>query len=181
MNTTAILGSWRFSNVTLFRRFHLNPIRDPFQIPLADGDSCPEFGQWQRLQASGVVVDFRRIRRIGSGFGALVEYEFDLSRINETSGLKRGPISTKVYQGVDDGCRIVVKSVCRLNDIESERFQQEIENLVNLRYPCIVCPIGFVLPSQSQSQLWGSEIVRLYYWGGSLSEVISVSPEWWTV
>jgi serine/threonine protein kinase len=28
--------------------------------------------------------------------------------------------------------------------------------------------------------LWGFEIVRLYCWGGSLSEVVSVSPEWWT-
>jgi serine/threonine protein kinase len=27
--------------------------------------------------------------------------------------------------------------------------------------------------------LWGFEIVRLYCWGGSLSEIISISPEWW--
>jgi serine/threonine protein kinase len=80
---------------------------------------------------------------------------------------------------VDDGFQIVVKSICLLKNIESEQFQQQIEKLVNLRHPCIVCPIGFVLPSQSQSQLWGFEIVRLYYWGGSLSEVILISPEWW--
>jgi hypothetical protein len=46
-------------------------VDDSFQISLADGNSCPEFGQWQRLRASDVVVDFRRIRRIGSGIGAL--------------------------------------------------------------------------------------------------------------
>jgi hypothetical protein len=100
-----------------------NAVDDPFQISLIDADSCPEFGQWQRLRASGVVVDFRRIRRIGLGLGALAEYEFDLSRFNETSVLKQGPISTKFYQGVDDGFRIVMKSISLLNDIESERFQ----------------------------------------------------------
>jgi hypothetical protein len=68
---------------------------------------------------------------------------------------------------VDDGFRIVATSMCPLKDIESERLQREIENLVNLRHPWIVCAIGFVLPSQSQSQsqLWGFEIIRLYCWG----------------
>jgi hypothetical protein len=47
------------------------------------------------LRASGVVVDFRPIIRIGSGLGALAEYEFDLSRFSETSVLKQGPISTQ--------------------------------------------------------------------------------------
>jgi hypothetical protein len=28
--------------------------------------------------------------------------------------------------------------------------------------------------------LWEFEIVGLYCWGGSLSEIISISPEWWT-
>jgi tRNA A-37 threonylcarbamoyl transferase component Bud32 len=132
------------------------------------------------LRASGAVVDFRRICRIDSGLLVLAKYEFDLSRFNETSILKQGSISTKIYQRVDDGFRIIVKSLCLLKNIESERLQQEIENLMNLRHSCIVCPIGFFLPSQSQSQLWGFEIVSLYYWGGSLSEAISVSPELWT-
>jgi hypothetical protein len=38
-----------------------NAVDDPFQISLADADSCPESGQWQRLRTSGLVVDFRRI------------------------------------------------------------------------------------------------------------------------
>jgi hypothetical protein len=43
--------------------------------------------------------------------------------------------------------------------------------------------MDFLLPSQSQSQsqFWGFNIVGLYCWGGSLSEIISVSPEWWTL
>jgi hypothetical protein len=47
--------------------FASDAIDDPSQISLADADSWPEFGQWQQLRASDVVVDFRRIRRIGSG------------------------------------------------------------------------------------------------------------------
>jgi hypothetical protein len=97
-----------------------NAVDNPCQISLAGGDSCPEFGQWHRLLASGVVVDFRRIRRITSDLGTLAEYEFDLSRFNETSVLKQGPILTKIYQGVDDGFRIVVKSICLLKNIEGE-------------------------------------------------------------
>jgi hypothetical protein len=72
------------------------------------------------LRASGIVVDFRRVRRIGSGLGALAEYEFDLSKVNETSVLKQGSISTKIYQRVGDGFRIVMKSICLLKNIESE-------------------------------------------------------------
>jgi hypothetical protein len=104
---------------------------------------------------------------------------FDLSTFNEISVLKQGSISTKIYQRVNNGFRIVMKSLCLLKHIESERFQQEIENLVNLRHLFIVCPIGFVLPSQSQSQsqLWGFEIIGLYCCGDFLSEIISVSPE----
>jgi hypothetical protein len=78
------------------------------------------------LRASGVVV-FRRISRIGLGLGALAEYEFDLSRFKETSILKPGLISTKIYQRVDDGFRIVVKSICLLKNIGSERLQQKLK------------------------------------------------------
>jgi hypothetical protein len=117
------------------------------------------------------LFNFRRIRRIGSGLGALAEDEFDPSRFNETSVLKQDPVSTRIYRGVDDGFRIIMKSIYLLKDIDIERLQQEIDNLVNLRYAYIVYLIGFVHPSQSQSQLWGFEIVRLYCWGGSLSEV----------
>jgi hypothetical protein len=66
------------------------------------------------LWASGVIVDFPRIRRTGPGIGALAEYDFDLSRFHETSILKQGPISMKIYQEVDDGFRIIVKSLCLL-------------------------------------------------------------------
>jgi serine/threonine protein kinase len=47
---------------------------------------------------------------------------------------------------------------------------------MNLRHPCISGTIGVV----HQSPLRNLEIVRKYSVGGSLSEVISTSPEWWT-
>jgi hypothetical protein len=110
----------RFVLPSTFLFIASNADDDSFQISHAVGDSCPEFCQWQRLQASGIVVDFRRIRRIGSGLGTMAEYEFDFSRFNETSVLKQGSISTTIYQQVDDGFQIVVKSLCLLKDIESE-------------------------------------------------------------
>jgi hypothetical protein len=107
-----------------------------------------------------LVVDFRRIRRVSSGLGPLTE--FDLSTFNEESVLKQGPISTKIYKRLGDQFRIVMKSICLLRDMESEQLQKAMETLMNLRHRCIPCLIGFVLPSQSQSQWRGFEIGRLY-------------------
>jgi hypothetical protein len=90
------------------------------QIAMADCDSCPDFNKWQRLRASGIVVDFRRIRRIGSGLGLFSIYVFDLSRFNEESVLNEsGSISTKLDRRCDVGSRIVVKSICLFKSIES--------------------------------------------------------------
>jgi serine/threonine protein kinase len=122
------------------------------------------------LQASGIVIDFRRIRRISLGLGPLSEYEFDLSRFSEESVLNTsGSISTKTYRGCDDGFQIVVKSIGRFKSVESSQIEREMENLVNLRHPCIAGPMGFVLPFQAQAQP-----------GDSLSKVLSVSSEWRT-
>jgi serine/threonine protein kinase len=54
------------------------------------------------------------------------------------------------------------------------RFQHN--SIVNSWHPCIAAPIGF----DYSSQLGVLKIVRLYAGGGSLSDVASVSPEWWT-
>jgi serine/threonine protein kinase len=55
-------------------------------------------------------------------------------------------------------------------------LESSIENLMNLRHRCISGTIGYIL----QSPLQNLEIVRMYSVGGSLSEVISAPPEWWT-
>jgi hypothetical protein len=47
---------------------------------------------------------------------------------------------------------------------------------MNLRHPCISSTIGIVFPSPLQKL----QIIRQHLGRGSLSEVISTSPEWWT-
>jgi serine/threonine protein kinase len=63
-------------------------------------------------------------------------------------------------------------SVC----IDLARLESKIENLMNLRHPCILGIIGVIFPSPLQKL----QIIRQYSVGNSLSEVISTSPEWWT-
>jgi serine/threonine protein kinase len=58
-------------------------------------------------------------------------------------------------------------------------MENEIQNLINLRHPCIASPIGFVLPIESGS-LQELKIVRLYSEHCSLAEVLVVRPVWWT-
>jgi hypothetical protein len=70
---------------------------NPFQISFSDQDFRPEFDQWRRLRASGVIVDLRRIRIIGSGF-RLAEYQFDFSEFSEESALKQGTMQTKIFK-----------------------------------------------------------------------------------
>jgi serine/threonine protein kinase len=52
----------------------------------------------------------------------------------------------------------------------------EIEILMNLRHPWIADVIGFLHPLPFLR--W--QIVRMHAGRGSLSEVISASPRWWT-
>jgi serine/threonine protein kinase len=63
-------------------------------------------------------------------------------------------------------------SVC----VDTAHVERKIENLMNLRHPCISRTIGVVLLSPLQEL----QIVGQYLGGGSLSEVISAKPEWWT-
>jgi serine/threonine protein kinase len=83
---------------------------------------------------------------------------------------------TQNYQECDDQFEIIVKSMNVSVCIDIAHLESKIENLMNLRHPCISCTIGVVLPSP----LHELQIVRQYLGGGSLSDVISASPEWWT-
>jgi serine/threonine protein kinase len=64
-------------------------------------------------------------------------------------------------------------------NVSESEIVNEIENLINLRHPCIAAPIGFIfrITSGSRREL---NIVRMYLEGCSLSEVVSVNPKWWT-
>jgi serine/threonine protein kinase len=85
-------------------------------------------------------------------------------------------ILTRKHHGCDNGIAIIVKSIKISVKVEIAQVERRIENLMNLRHRCISGTIGVIL----QSPLQNLEIVRMYSVGGSLSEVISASPEWWT-
>jgi serine/threonine protein kinase len=50
---------------------------------------------------------------------------------------------------------------------------------MNLRHPCIATPIGFLIPGES-SISHELKIVQLFSKNGSLAEVLSNNPVWWT-
>jgi serine/threonine protein kinase len=76
---------------------------------------------------------------------------------------------------VDDGLEIVVKEF-DVSHFEAGEVEMEIEHLSNLRHPLILSPIGFVL-SEGGKKL---KIGRLHAAGGSLANVVSSKPAWWT-
>jgi serine/threonine protein kinase len=83
---------------------------------------------------------------------------------------------TRKYQGSQNGIEIIVKSIKLSACVDITHLERRIENMMNLRHRCISGPIGVVLSSPLQTL----EVVRMYSSGGSLSEVISTSPKWWT-
>jgi serine/threonine protein kinase len=83
---------------------------------------------------------------------------------------------TQKYEGCNDGFEIIVKSMNISVCDNNAHLETKIENLMNLRHPCISSTIGVVVRSPLQEL----RIIRPYSSGGSLSEVISASPEWWT-
>jgi serine/threonine protein kinase len=72
-----------------------------------------------------------------------------------------------------------MKSKPLSENVEESQIAKEIENLINLRHPCIAAPIGFVFPIETGNR-HELNIVRMYLEGCSLLEVVSVNPIWWT-
>jgi serine/threonine protein kinase len=128
----------------------------------------------------GIVVDFRRLLSFNSGLPDLTTYSIDLSEFEERTVLNEwNEILSETYERLADGCLIVVKSIKVSNCLESRKIEKELENVMNLSHPCIASPIGFVFPAKSSS-LQELKIARLSFEGGSLAEILSVSPDWWT-
>jgi serine/threonine protein kinase len=125
----------------------------------------------------GIQVDFRRIRRIDSGIPSRSDCLFNLFGFHEGSQLSANErFLTQKYQECDNGFEIIVKSMNVSISDDITRLDRIIENLMNLRHPCISSMIGVVLPSRLQEL----QSVRQYSSRGSLSAVMSTSPEWWT-
>jgi hypothetical protein len=150
------------------------------QIKFVDGNSCHEFDQWMDQKRSGIALDFRRIERVGSGLRCLREYVVNLSEFEKRSMISESyEIGKEIYNRIEDDIFIFVKSIPHLESLEHSRIEKELENLINLRHPCIAAPIGFVVRIESGS--WEElKIVRMYLEGSSLSEILSVDPMWWT-
>jgi hypothetical protein len=93
-----------------------------------DQHSCPEFDRWQRLRASGIAIDFRRIRRAGSDLSSLSDRLFDLSAFNEGSLLSEsGRVSTHQYHRCDNNFPIVVKSISLSAGSDNDHLERNIE------------------------------------------------------
>jgi serine/threonine protein kinase len=150
------------------------------QACLVDGDCCPEFDRWLKLQRLNVRIDFRRIARVGSGLRCLRDCVVNLSGFEEGSMIDESErVGKAIYHRIEDDFSIFVKSISHSGSVKESRMDNEIENLINLRHPCIAGPIGFItgIESGNREEL---KIIRLYFEGCSLSEVISVRPVWWT-
>jgi serine/threonine protein kinase len=111
-------------------------------------------------------VDFRRIVR----GGAYARLPLDLTKFEEGSVIGE---TSRLYRREKDGMEIVVKAF-NVSEFDSGEVDIEIENLSNLCHPLIAAPIGFALSAGAL------KIGRLHAVGGSLAEVVSLKPAWWT-
>jgi hypothetical protein len=103
----------------------------------------------------------------------LRNYDVKVSDFEERSLIEESnKVVNEIYHRVEDQSLIFVKSIPVSKSIENSRMRNEIENLINLRHPCITGPIGFIFPIESHI---GQEmkIVGLYLEGLSLTRVIS--------
>jgi hypothetical protein len=139
------------------------------QIRLIDGNSCPEFDRWLKLKRSGIVMDFRRVQKMGFDVPCLGDYIVNLSVFEERPIIcDSGTVRNEIYHRIEDQFFVFMKSRPLLDKVERSQIENEIEKIIHLRHPCIVAPIGFVLPIESGSQK-ELKICRLYleavhYW-----------------
>jgi hypothetical protein len=85
-------------------------------------------------------------------------------------------ISTQIYQECDSELCIVVKSINLSLSEDKVRVERSIENMMNLRHPCIAGVFGLV----DSSALQVLKIIRQHIEESSVSKVALRSPEWWT-
>jgi serine/threonine protein kinase len=117
---------------------------------------------------------------VGLSLPCLKDYDLNISEFEERSMIcESGAESNGIYDRVEDGFLVVVKSIALREGLEETAIEKEIEKIINLRHPCITGLIGFIVGIET-GILQELKIVRLYFDGSSLSEVVSVNPVWWT-
>jgi hypothetical protein len=136
------------------------------------------------LRKSGITVDFQRILGFASYLPCFKDFVLDPSGFEEgfeegsAIGRNKG-VSTQIYLRWIGGAMTVVKTNSLSRSIERRQLETEIENLWNLRHPMIAPLTGCVLPVESSGQR-EFRTVRLYTTEGSLADVLSNPPAWWT-
>jgi predicted metal-binding protein len=123
------------------------------QTRVVVGDSCPEFDRWLQLKRSGIVIDFRRIQRVGFDVPCLGDYIMTLSVFEERSIIcDSDEVPNQIYHRIEDESLVFMKSKRLSENVEESDIENEIEKMINLGHPCISAPIGFVFPIESGSQ-----------------------------
>jgi hypothetical protein len=150
---------------------------DLSQLSLSDPAFYSVFDRWRRVRESGVAVDFRPILKPRPDHPCFKTSVFDLTGLEEESVLLEADRrSSRLYRKRGDESLIVVKSNSLSDSISKSQIESEIANLVSLRHPLIASPIGFA-ESTAPRRL---KLARRYAAGGSLAEVLSDAPAWWT-
>jgi serine/threonine protein kinase len=143
----------------------------------SDPHFCFVFDRWRRVSESGVAVDFRPILKRRPGHSCFKDSLFDITELEEESVLlETDRSSSRFYRMRRDGSLIIVKSISLSDSISESQIESEIANLVSLRHPLITSPLEFA-ESTAPRRL---KIARPYAAGGSLAEVLSDAPAWWT-
>jgi serine/threonine protein kinase len=117
---------------------------------------------------------------VGIDVPCLKDYIVNLSVFEERSIIcESDEVPNRIYHRIEYEFLVFVKSKPLSEKVKESEIETEIEKLLNLHHPCITSPIGFAfrIKSGRRQEL---KIVRMYFEGCSLLEVISVNPLWWT-
>jgi hypothetical protein len=144
------------------------------QITLMNGSFSPDFGRFCLSRECNGRVHFKRIvNRVGV-YCSLESSVVDLSQFDEATGGKE--FSVKRYSRRSDGFQIIVKSFDRLICEIEDEIMAELEMLTRFNDHCIAPLIGIVFPTESTPL----KTATPYYCCGSLQDVESRNPVWWT-
>jgi hypothetical protein len=102
---------------------------------------------------------------VGFDVRCLGEYIVNLFVFEERSIIcESDEVITQIYHRIEDDFSVSMKSTPLSENVEELEIENELEKLINLGYPCIAAPIGFVFQIGSSSRR-EMKIVRLYLAG----------------
>jgi hypothetical protein len=94
------------------------------EIRLIDGDSCPEFDRWLQLRQSGILIDFRRIQKLGFDVPSLEGYIVNLSEFEERSIIcNSNELPNEIYDRIEDQFLVCMKSKPLSENVEESQIK----------------------------------------------------------